>query len=97
MMPSPPATPKWMLAVIIVTLLPVFQFPVLLSDCPPVSIVRTLLWIYPFYCLVAAYLAYQSYPQRHAIAWILIMLMVLSHVAMWMLVTTPLGKTEDFL
>jgi len=49
MMPSPPATPKWMLAVIIVTLLPVFQFPVLLSDCRPVSIVSTLLWIYLFY------------------------------------------------
>ena len=68
MMPAPPSTPKWMIVLIVIILLPVFQFPFLLSDCPDIPIVRTLLWIYPFYCLVAAYLAYQCYPQRHALA-----------------------------
>lgn len=91
MMPAPPSTPKWMIALIVIILLPVFQFPFLLSDCLDIPIVRTLLWIYPFYCLVAAYLAYQCYPQRHALAWILLLLMIMSHVSVWLLATTPLG------
>lgn len=90
MMPSVPNTPKWVTAVIVIVLLPVFQFPMLLGSAPDLPIVRTMLWIYPFYCLVAAYLAWQCYPQRHALAWILIGLMILSHIAMWLLVTTPL-------
>lgn len=89
-MPTPPFTPRWMTVVIVIALLPVFQFPFLLASCPASSTVRALLWIYPFYCLVAAFLAYQSYPQRPAVAWILVALMVLSHIAMWILVTTPL-------
>lgn len=90
MMPSAPSTPKWMVALIILLLLPVFQFPMLLASVPDVQIVRAMVWIYPFYCLVAAYLAWQCYPQRHALAWILLALMVLSHIAIWLLVTTPL-------
>lgn len=90
MMPAPPATPRWFTVVIIVTFLPVFQFPMLLGSMPDVSIVRTLVWVYPFYCLVAAYLAWQCYPQRHALAWILLALMILSHIAIQLLVTTPL-------
>lgn len=90
MMPTPPATPRWMIAVIVIVLLPVFQFPFLVGSCPDVSIVRTLLWIYPFYCLVAAFLAYQCYPQRKAMAWILLALMVLSHISVWLLVSTPI-------
>lgn len=89
MMPAPPSTPRWMIAVIVIVLLPVFQFPFLLTECPDVSIVRTLLWIYPFYCLVAAFLAYQCYPERHAMSWILLALMVLSHLSVWLLVTNP--------
>ncbi len=89
MMPQLPSTPRWMIAVIVIVLLPVFQFPFLLADCPDVSIVRTLLWIYPFYCLVAAFLAYQCYPQRHAMTWILLALMVLSHISVWLLTTNP--------
>lgn len=90
MMPSMPSTPRWMTAIIVLVALPVFQFPVLLGACPDDSTVRALVWVYPFYCLVAAYLAYQCYPQRHALSWILVGLMVLSHVAIWLLVTTPL-------
>jgi hypothetical protein len=92
MMPKVPPTPRWMTAVIIVVLLPVLQFPMLLGSVPDVSMVRTLLWIYPFYCLVAAYLAWQCYPERHALAWILVALMVLSHVAVWIMVTMPLSE-----
>lgn len=87
-----PDTPKWMTAVIIVLLLPVFQFPYLVASAPDVSTVKTLVWIYPFYCLVAAWLAWQCFPQRPALSWILLALMVMSHVSVWCLVAmTPSG------
>jgi hypothetical protein len=47
-----------------------------------------MLWIYPFYAIVAAYLAWQCYPQRRALAWVLLSLLLLSHVAIWILCTT---------
>lgn len=90
MISSTPSTPKWMIWVIIAVSLPVFQFPVLLSSMPADSPNRTLVWIYPFYVLVAAYLAYQCYPQRPALSWILLGLMVLSHIAIYLLVTSSI-------
>ena len=91
MMPSLPKTPHWMVAVIIIVTLPVFQFPMLLASAPDLSSVKALVCAYPFYCIVAAYLAWQCYPQRKALAWVLLALMVMSHLAMWLLVTTPLS------
>lgn len=49
-----------------------------------------MLWVYLFYVPVAAYLSYLCYPERRALAWILLALMVLSHIAIWLLLTTPL-------
>jgi len=94
MMPQMPHTPRWMVAVIIIGTLPMLQFPMLLSSVPDVPVVRALLWAYPFYCLVAAYLAWQCYPQRKALAWVLLALMVMSHAAVWMLVTMPVYLVE---
>lgn len=87
MMPVPPPAPRWFAVVIVVLLLPLFQFPVLLSECPAENGVRTLLGIYPVYALTAGYLAWQCYPQRRALAWILLALLLLSHLAIWLLVT----------
>ena len=92
MMPAPPPAPRWFAAVAIICLLPVFQFPWLLAMCPADSSVRTMIWIYPFYAAVAAYLAWQCYPRRHALAWILIALMILTHVSVWILATTPITQ-----
>ena len=69
MMPQPPKTPRWFAALCIVCLLPAG------SDISP------LLWIYPFYALAAAALAWQCYSQRKALAWILLFLLLLSHLA----------------
>ncbi len=91
MMPTPPATPRWFIAVIVMILLPVFQFPILLDSCTPGSSARTMVWIYPFYAITAAWLAYQCYSQRPVLAWILLALMLLSHIAVFMLVTMPLN------
>lgn len=88
MMPSPPATPRWFTVLVIVATLPVFQMPWLLSVCQPESSALTMIWIYPVYALVAAYLAWQCYPQRHAMAWILVVLLLLSHFCLRILATT---------
>ena len=92
MMPQPPRTPRWMTALIVVLLLPVFQLPVLLANAEPDSPARTMIWIYPIYALLSGYLAWQCYPQRHATAWILLVLLLMSHVAIWMLVFSPLNS-----
>lgn len=91
------STPRWAIAVIIIALLPVIQFPMLLITCKAIGMIKTLLWFYPFYCLVAAFLAYVSYGQRRAVSWILIALMLLSHIAMWTLANTPLELIDSAL
>ena len=90
MLPAPTKTPRWFAAIVIVVLLPLFQFPWLLERCSSDSGARTMLWIYPFYALTAGYLAWQCYPQRRALAWLLLALLVFSHLAIWILVTTPI-------
>lgn len=84
-----PSAPRWFVAVVIVALLPLFQFPLLLGICPPESEARIFLWLYPIYALTAGYLAWRCYPQRHLMAWILIALLLLSHLAIWLLVNSP--------
>lgn len=88
MMPAPPSTPRWFTAMIILLMLPLFQFPFLLGRTDPGTPARVMLWVYPFYALVAGYLAWQCYPQRHALAWILLVLLVLSHASIWYLCTS---------
>lgn len=83
--------PWWFIVIIIVLLLPAGQFPMLLANTPVgVPLVRTLLWCYPFYLLVAAYLAYVCFQRRPLMSWILIALMALTHIAMWLLVFSDL-------
>lgn len=94
MMPSPGTAPRWFSIVVLIVMLPVFQIPMLLDSCPPDHPGRTLVWIYPFYVLVAGWLAWQCYPQRRTMAWVLLALMALSHVAIYILVTSP---TEHFI
>lgn len=77
-------TPKWMTVVIILAALPVFSFPVLLQLCP--SDLKAMVWVYPIYVVVGAWLAWQCYGQRRALSWILVVLMLMSHAAIWMMV-----------
>lgn len=84
----PTNTPKWMTLVIILITLPVFTFPALLDRCPENSeAARTLVWIYPFYMLLSAWLAWKAYPQRSYVSWLLLAVMILSTIAVHALVT----------
>lgn len=87
-----PSTPKWFAAIIVILLLPLGQFPYLLNLCQEGSQARVFLWIYPFYALLSGYLAYICYPQRRLIAWILLLLLIMSHLSIWWLITTPLPQ-----
>lgn len=81
--------PRWFVIVLLVSVLPVFQLPLLLSYAGAGSPARVWLWIYPIYLIVAACLASQCYPQRRALAWVLIALMWITHAAMWTLCLMP--------
>lgn len=84
--------PTWMKVLIIILMLPAFMLPSLLSAVPSDDdAIRTIVWCYPFYVILSGWYAYICYSQRQVMTWILLALMVMSHVAIWMLVTTPLS------
>lgn len=77
-----------MIAIILLFLLPVFSFPVLLGNVAEGDeAAKTFVWIYPFYMLLSAWLAYSAYSTRSYVSWILLILMALSTLAVWLLVT----------
>ncbi len=82
--------PWWMLAIIIICALPVLAFPTMLSwSGTAISDHRVMLWMYPFYVLLASFLAWKCYGERTALTWILLALILLTHAAMWQLVLAP--------
>ena len=77
--------PIWFIIIIIIFLLPVFSFPKLLSLVAPGDDgALTFVWIYPFYMLLSAWLAYSAYRTRTYISVILLLLMALSTAAIWL-------------
>lgn len=84
-------TPLWMTVIILLFLLPVFSFPLLLGNIPAGDeTLKTFVWIYPFYMLLSAWLAWNAYGRRAYVSWILILLMGLSTAAVWTLVLHPM-------
>lgn len=76
--------PLWLLIVIVVAMLPVFAFPFLLGLLQTGDYEATALaWFYLFYVFLAGWLAWNCWPQRKAMTWILIVLLLMSHAAMW--------------
>lgn len=79
--------PFWLLIIIVLAALPVFAFPTMLGLINPGDqVVTTMAWFYLLYVVVTAYLAWICWPERKYVTWILIALMLLTHVAMWGLV-----------
>lgn len=82
--------PLWFAIIVIIVLLPVFCFPQLLATVAPGDDnMLTFVWIYPFYMLLSAWLAYSAFSSRPYISIILLVLMALSTVAVWLLVARP--------
>lgn len=78
--------PAWVNAVIIICMLPLMAFPEMLSLSAEGSQASTFLWFYPFYVVASGICARICWPQRRELTWILLALMILSHIAMWALV-----------
>ena len=80
--------PKWVTFLILIFTLPIFTLPSLLAQCSGSDdMPRTLVWIYPFYMILSAFLAWKAYPQRPYLTWVLLAVMILSSVAIHILVT----------
>ncbi len=78
----------WIKLIIIVAMLPVLAYPKMLADSSPeAGSEGTFLWIYPAYVLAAGICAWISWKKRPEITWILVVLLILTHVAMWILVS----------
>ena len=45
-----------------------------------------MLWLYAPVTILAAYCAYKSMPERPEVFWVLIAVIILTHLAMWVLV-----------
>lgn len=76
--------PRWVAYVAIVLALPACSLPGLLEACPAdMPALKAIIWCYPFYMLLSAWLAWQAYPQRPVVSWILMIMMVLTTSALF--------------
>ncbi|MEE0978192.1 MAG: hypothetical protein UH625_02175 [Muribaculaceae bacterium] len=68
--------------------LPVFSTPLMLSMATEgYEFKKYFILFYPIYVVVAAFLAWQSYRMnRRTVAWVLLILMILTDVTIWKLV-----------
>lgn len=75
--------PGWFTAVVIVCMLPVLGFPTLLSRCGEDSPLTGFVWFYPLYVLATGICSRMCYARRRELAWILLAIMLLTHIAIW--------------
>ncbi len=78
--------PLWVIAIIVICMLPVLAFPTLLAETATDTPARIFAWFYPFYVIVSGICAYICWPRRPEVTWVLLVIMLLTHAAMWMLV-----------
>lgn len=79
--------PLWAKLLIIISALPVVSLPMIINRCSAARYeeIKLFLMIYPLYVLASAVMAWISYRQRREVSLILIVVMLLTHAAMWML------------
>ena len=75
--------PVWFVLLLVLITLPIVAIPSVLGAMPgeAFSEIRTLLKIYPAYVLVADWFAWICWWPRRLMAWIMVGLIVLSHLA----------------
>ncbi|MDE5655903.1 MAG: hypothetical protein K2I19_02345 [Muribaculaceae bacterium] len=78
-----PRVPRRFLVVTILFMLPVLGFPTLLGKCSDDSPLTSFVWFYPLYVLAAGICALMCYRDRRELAWILLAIMLLTHIALW--------------
>lgn len=81
--------PIWMDLAIIACMAPVLAFPFLLHAIPSDNPTNMLSWFYPLYVIASGLCARICYPERKEMTWILLVLALLSHAAIWILAFSP--------
>lgn len=79
----------WITVLIVICMLPVLTFPSMLSLTHADTPARSLAWFYPIYVIASGVCARICWPDRKEITWILLIMMILSHIGMWFLVLNP--------
>lgn len=79
--------PLWVKAVIVCSALPVLLLPLIVGNCSAgrYEDIKLFVMFYPVYVLATAVMAWISYRQRPEVTAILVVLMLLTHIAMWLL------------
>lgn len=78
--------PWWVKVCIVADCLPILALPALIALCPPVQGAATLIKFYPIAIVGGGVIAWLSWKERAEITWILLAIMLLTHIAMWILV-----------
>lgn len=78
--------PWWVITLIIIAMLPGLAFPQLLAATEPATQARVFVWLYPIYLLAAGRLAYICFQQRQTVTWMILILMLMTHAALWTLI-----------
>lgn len=79
--------PWWVKVLIILCALPALAFPWILSGAPEKGNVELWLWMYPVYVILSCICEWKAWGRRPEVTWILMGVMLLTHGAMWTLVT----------
>lgn len=79
--------PWWVKVLIVLCALPAIAFPWMLSDAPEDGNVELWLWMYPVYVILSCVCEWKAWGRRPEVTWILMAVMLLTHGAMWTLVT----------
>ena len=79
--------PLWAKLLIILSALPVVLLPMIIGNCSTTRYeeIKVFILIYPLYVVASTILAWICYRQRPEMTAILIVLLLLTHMAMWML------------
>ncbi|MCM1451318.1 MAG: hypothetical protein NC102_03600 [Clostridium sp.] len=80
----------WLILLLLFLLTPIFFFIGVAAEAPEGSLLQGLLWLYPAFCIADAICAWICYPQRKEITWILIGILILSHIGVYILHTETL-------
>lgn len=83
-------TPWWFALLLLFLLTPIFFFLGVAQAAPDGSELKMLLWFYPAFCIADALCAWICYPQRREVSWILIGILILSHIGVYILHTEAL-------
>lgn len=75
-------TPWWMGMIIVAAMIPALIVPFHMNGLATDPTAKYLTYFYPAYVIASGICAWLCYPQRKALAWILIVLMLMSHAGM---------------